>query len=412
MEAATIESPPTQTPSAADTGGISSFAEEMAATVAKATKANNEQPVETATTTEAEKTVETPKEEKVETVKEEPKEEAKTSAKEKKLEEMTSDELDAVMKKAPSKAWKVYDFFKNKTLTEIAELKKKLETIQAKPVESAADAKKVEAYEKQIKDLQSALGDRDKTLSEVAYEKSPEFQQKYVAKYNKLRDGAAEEFKRLNITEGETQRQATVADWNRLMKRDAGEQFELVKQWLGDTPAAQRLLIQLSRMEEVHSEALDARNAAYEQAEKNRIQSESQSKEEAAFYESQLAAEQKDLAEKLPDMFGDTDNKEAAEVQQKGREFARKALMERASMSPRDRAAYDAALIESHAYARRAVIEMKAMENELEALKAELAKFRKTDPGSDLNGKAPKAAAADDDSGGIESMASVYKRAF
>lgn len=410
-EAAVIEAPPEQTPSAADTGGISSFAEEMAASVAKATKTQNDPPAEVAKV-EPEKAAEPPKETPKEVTPETPKETPKTSAKEKPLSEMTTEELDAVMKKAPSKAWKVYEFFKNKTLTEIAELKKKSETIQAKPVESAADAKKVEAYEKQIKELQSALGERDKTLAEVAYEKSPDFQQKYVSKYNKLRDGAAEEFKRLNITEGETQRQATVADWNRLMKRDAGEQFELVKQWLGDTPAAQRLLIQLSRMEEVHSEALDARNSAYEQAEKNRLQSESQSKEEAAFYESQLAAEQKDLAEKLPDMFGDTDNKEAAEVQQKGREFARKALMERASMSPRDRAAYDAALIESHAYARRAVIEMKAMENELEALKAELAKFRKTDPGSDLNGKAPKAAAADDDSGGIESMASVYKRAF
>lgn len=407
-EAAVAEAPPAQSQSVGGPTATSLFAEQMAGLAAKEADAAPE------TAPEAKPVPEKPVEVKPEVAKENPadvvqKTERSQAWLEKKILDMTAEEASEFIKaNGNAKIWKVHEFAKGKYEAKLAEAESKKSAIEAKPASPEND-KKIELLEKQIKDYTEQLSGRDKTIADLDYTKSEEFQKNYVAKYNRIQTGAAEEFKRLTITEGETQRPATDADFKRLMKRDIGEQFELVKQWFGDSPAAHRLLTNLNRMEEIQAEAMDARETARQNAEQSKTKAELQTKEEGRLYESQLEARHVELAGQFPELFGDTDNQEAATAMEKGLEFAKRALSERASMSPSERAEHDSLLIQTHAGFRRLVIEKKAVEAEVETLKKELAKYRKSDPGSAGDGKAP-AIVDNGELGGIAGMASAYKK--
>lgn len=407
-EAATIEAPPPAAPTSAPTdAGISGFTQFLETSVKSATK---EPPA-----AEPDKTPEPPKETKAETPptepqKETPKEPAKTTAKEKPLQEMTSEELDAVMKKAPSKAWKVYEFYKNKTEGKIAEYEAKIKTIGEKPVETAADAKKVEAYEKQIKELQEQNSTHLKTLAELDYSKSPEFRERFTEPLARAYQAAVDEISQLTVAEGETSRQATQNDFDLLLRLPLKEQIVRAKAMFGDM--ADVFFTRRNEVQRIQNEGRQALAKAQTDAEGNRTKAELKTKEEQNLFDSQLEAESAGLVEKFPHLFGDTDNQESAKAQDEGREFARKAISDLSKMSPADRAAHVSALVHSHGFARRAMVEMKALESEVETLKAELAKYRKTDPGAETTGKAPKMDSAKDlESKGIDGLAATFQRA-
>lgn len=405
-EAAIAEAPPAQSQSVGGPTATSLFAQQMADLASKEVESSPEAAPET--TPDPKSKPEVVKETTAEAPKEATLKELKQTATEKQMAEWTQKDFDEAMKKAPSKAWKVYEFYKNKNESKLAEAEKKLAGIEAKPASPEND-KKIELLEKQIRDYTEQLSGRDKTIADLDYTKSEEFQKNYVAKYNRIQTGAAEEFKRLTITEGETQRPATEADFKRLMKRDIGEQFELVKQWFGDSSAAYRLLTNLNLMDQIQSDAMDARETARQNAEQSKTKAELQTKEEGRLYESQLEARHVELADQFPELFGDTDNQEASTAFQKGLDFAKRALSERMKMSPAERAEHDALLIQTHAGFRRLAIESKAKDAEVETLKKELARYRKSDPGNAGDGKAP-AIVDNGELGGIAGMSSMYKK--
>lgn len=192
------------------------------------------------------------------------------------------------------------------------------------------------------------------------------------------------------------------------MRLPLKEQIARAKAMFGD--AADAFFSHRSEIQRIQREGREALTRAQEEAESKRTQAEVQTKEQERLYESQLEVEHKDLVDKFPELFGDTDNQEAAAAMQKGLDFAKRALGERGKMSPAERASHDAVLQATHAGFRRLVVETKAKDAEIETLKTELAKYRKSDPGSATTGKAPPATNGDELIG-IEGMAKMYQKA-
>jgi len=380
---------------------VSDFARELADSVKAAPQQPEAKPDKPAPQPK-EGEVESPSEVKLETPKTEV-EKAKPAAKEKPLTELSSEELDAVMKKAPSKAWKIYEFFKDKTNAELTELRNKLKSVEAKP-ESPANDKKIEQYENQIKELNESLKTRDRTISELDYSRSPEFQKKYVTRYNNAKKTAEAEIAQLTVTDGDNQRAATAQDFDLLLALPLRDQISRAKAMFGD--AADVFFQHRNLLQNIRREGMEALQTANEEAEQRRTQSDLQSKEEQRVYDTTLDNEQKALASEFPELFGDTDNQEASTAFQKGLEFSKRILAERSNMTPAERASHDAVLQMTHAGYRRAVVEIKAQSAQIEALEAELAKYRDSDPGKQTTGKAAAPAGGDDDVGGIDSTAS------
>jgi len=397
-DAAVLDAPPSQTQNhTGESSAISSFADEIV---------QLSKPVETAT---PETPTDTPKEETGEVVDETPKDTAKpaesTTPKEKPMSEWTLTEFDAAMKKAPSKAYKIYEAYKKKTegqLSEAQTLREKVKALEAKPVESPGDSKKIEAYENQIKELNEQNKNYLKTISESDYSKSPEFKKQYLDRYANARKTAIDEIKQLDVAEGESTRQATDTDFDMLMALPLREQRARAKAMFGDT--ADVFFSHRNTLYSIKQAGMEAIREAADGAEQRTVQKEMQSKEEQRAYSDTLAFEKQSLAEKIPGLFGKTENKEASEQFDKGIAFAEKILSERNSMSPADRAVHDAVLQMTHAGYRRAVVEMKEMKSQISALKTELENLRGSDPGKATTGKAVNGK-HDDDNLGIDDMA-------
>jgi len=394
-DAAVAEAPPATDQSATGPTAVADFAREIAESVRNP---QPKAPVETAPKAEPvapEPTAKTEIPAKEPAAKE-------TTPKEKPLSELTPEELDSVMKKAPSKAWKVYEHFKQKTNAELTTLREKLAKVDAKP-ESAANDKVIEKYENQIKELSESLKSHLKTISELDYSRSPDFQKKYIARYDSARKTAEGEIAQLTVTDGETTRQATAQDFDLLMKLPLRDQIQRAKSMFGD--AADVFFQHRNTLQNIRREGMEALQSANEEAEQRRTQRELQTKEEQRAYEATLDNEQKALASEFPELFGDTEDQEASAAFGKGLEFSKRVLASRNGMTPAERASHDAVLQMTHAGYRRAVVELKQRDSKITELEAELAKYRGSDPGKTTTGKAP-APVSDDDFGGIESTAS------
>ncbi len=401
-EAATVEAPPASNQSASgEVSGIDSFSQEIAASVKSVSEAKVEptrQTSEPAAEPKAEAgEVEIP-------AKESTAAEAKPS--DKPLSEWTMAEFDAAMKKAPSKAYKIYEAYKKKTETQLSEaqtLREKVKALESKPVESPGDARKIEAYENQIKELTEQNKGYLKSLVENDYSKSPEFKKQYLDKYTKAHHNAVEEIKQLDVTDGENTRQASETDFAMLLALPLREQMTRAKAMFGD--AADVFFAHRNTLREIKRAGMEAIQNHAETAEQRKLESELSSKEEQRAYSETLNFERNALSEKLPALFGKTDNQEAQKQFDRGIAFAEKALNERASMSPAERAANDAVMQMTHAGYRRAVVELAQKDTELKALKAELENLRGSDPGKAVVGKSANGKVSDDDNLSIEEMA-------
>lgn len=403
-EAAVVEAPPAQSQSVGGPTATSLFAQQMADLAAKETDAAPEAAPEVTPEPKA----------KPATVKEETAEAPKEAAPKvddkawltKKIDQMTGDEVLKLIGEKPSKAFKVHEFAKGKYEAKIAELEKKIGEVNAKPQTPANDAR-IEAYEKQIKDYTEQLSGRDKTIAELDYTKSPQFKRDYIDPYNSAKQAAHNEIKQLTVTDGDITRAATPEDFDTLFDAPLRIQRQMAKAMFGENSDVffthRNTLLQIKRS------AMDATAKKGEEFQESKTQSEIKTKEEGRLYETQLEARHVELVDQFPELFGDTDNQEASTAFQKGLDFAKHALSERMKMSPAERAEHDALLIQTHAGFRRLAIESKAKDSEIETLKKELAKYRKSDPGSAGDGKATPIV-DNGELGGIAGMASAYKK--
>lgn len=389
---AAVESPPATDQSPTGTSAVAEFAREIAQS-SKATPATP--PAEPPETPETPESPETP-------APAESPEKTASKPKPKLLTEMTQAEVAELIKQGPSKAYKLHEFYVKKTDGLVKSLQDKVKALESKPVEAQGDAKKIEQYENQIKELNESLKANLKTIAELDYSKSPEFKKRFLDRYDHAKQEAVAEISQLQVQDGENQRPATAQDFELLLRLPLRDQIARAKAMFGDL--ADVFFQHRNTLAAIRREGMDAMQQANEQAEANRTQSEIQSKEAQKVYETTLDFEKSELIKNLPALFGDTDNQEASTAFSKGLEFSKKVLNERAQMSPEERAAHDAVMMMTHAGYRRAVVELKDKDAKIAELETELQKYRDSDPGKATTGKAPNAQAADD-IGGIDDTA-------
>jgi len=88
--------------------------------------------------------------------------------------------------KAPPKWYKIYEEHKTKTGETIKSLESKIKSLETKPFEQAGDAKKLEAYEKQLADLRNEANGYKTKLVQRDFTQSDEYKRNYVEPANRV----------------------------------------------------------------------------------------------------------------------------------------------------------------------------------------------------------------------------------
>lgn len=262
----------------------------------------------------------------------------------------------------------------------IAGYEKRIREIEAKPRETVADAKAVEQFQKQIKEMNERLAATD-------FRQSNEFKAQFVERWNSEYSATVNEVKQLMLTfktvDGEEkQRQATEADFQKIMRLPAGEQDKVVAELFG--PYANRVFARMFRLQEIEQSAERAVADHTKNAEAKAAEAKSAAEKSEQEYGKFMEQSSEELVKEWPEHFAlDDKDPDASTALQKGYDFVDHATKNGASMTPQDRAAHIAVIRARAAAFPRAVLQTNRLKEEVESLKTELAKYRKSDPGSE-----------------------------
>ena len=259
--------------------------------------------------------------------------------------------------------------------TEISSLQSKIAEMEKRKYLTSEQEQQQQRREQRLAQLEAETYAQD-------YSKSPEFETKYKAAWNKRYAEVAEEVKILSAKteDGET-RQATLADWQKVLNApNRTEARRLARDIFGDDADA---IIEhrnaLKGIEDQANTEIDTRRKNWND-EKNKWEAQQQ----GVTQEWQHARSTFDqaIAEKYPEYFGpDPAHPEFAEALNKGLAFVDTSLQQAATLPPQEHAAR-VSLIRMWAGAfPRLVAQVKDMQTQLTAKDAEIAKYRKSDPG-------------------------------
>lgn len=247
-------------------------------------------------------------------------------------------------------------------------------------------SEKVQAYEKQIQDLQG-------TIKFVDYRKSDEFKKKYEAPYNEAWASAIGELDELTVkvrtgtdergepTYGE--RKASPNDLLTLSNLPLGEARKLAKEMFGDNAddmmAHRRKIRELS---DAQNKALSEAQKSAEEAAKTRdTQSQEMSKQTVQLW----TQANKTLAEKYPKWFGPVEgDEEGNTLLQKGFALADRMFAptkETAPKTTQESVALHALIRNKVANHDRLALQVKKLTKELEEARTELKGYQESEPG-------------------------------
>lgn len=289
--------------------------------------------------------------------------------------------------------------------TKVSDYERRIKEIEAKPKETPADAKLVEEYQKRINALET-------DLAQSAYERSPAFKKQFSDAWNGQFKQAVSEVSQLSVIvppseEGmePTRRPATENDFKKILNLPPGEQDDVVDKMFG--AAGRRVFAHVLELQRIQRSA----NAAIEEHSKNL---EVKSKEEQIAkqrqeesYNSEFAKSVQQLQEKYPDFAPDEADPEASAALNKGYEFVDGVLKQGADLPLEERAAYSAVLRARAAAFVPTRLKLNRALAEVESLKTELSKFRKSDPGA--GGEHPQSGETGDEVAGINEMVKAFK---
>lgn len=246
-------------------------------------------------------------------------------------------------------------------------------------------SEKVQAYEKQIQDLQG-------TIKFVDYRKSDEFKKKYEAPYNEAWASAIGELDELTVkvrtgtdelgepTYGE--RKASPNDLLTLSNLPLGEARKLAKEMFGDNAddmmAHRRKIRELS---DAQNKALSEAQKSAEEAAKTRdTQSQEMSKQTVQLW----TQANKTLAEKYPKWFGPVEgDEEGNTLLQKGFATADRLFAptpQTAPKTPQEAVALHALIRNKVANHDRLAMQVKKLTKELEDVRTELKGYQESEP--------------------------------
>lgn len=326
----------------------------------------------------------------------------------------TEEQYDEAFKKAPPKWYKIYDGYKAKVgpkLKELQAAQTKLQQLESKPP-SADNTAKIEVLEKQIKELEGTAKSREQRLIESDYARSDEYKKKYLDRYAKEKQTAIEEVKGLTVRykEGDEDRQrpATEADFQKALRLPPGDQDAFIHETFGSS--AFRVINRINEMNRIRSEASESVAQHTEAFQAKQIEDENLSKHERETFTKSRTEAHKALEEKWPALFSTKHYESDPDAKSKlegGYAFVDKVDTDLEKMTPDDKAAFASVLRARAAAMPLADLLLTRAKAENDSLKAELAKYRGSDPGKEITDKG-KGEGDDKKVGGIAAMAAKF----
>lgn len=314
-----------------------------------------------------------------ETPKAEPKAEPKADAKVDPKVDPKADPKEDLWSKAPPKL-KGEHFKTVRQLQDKADsLEKKIKEIESKRVETPADAKLVEQYQKQIKDLEERIAASD-------YRQSQDFKTKFTDRINETYKDALSEITRLkvNVKDADgnvTQRAATKDDFDQIFSLGGAAQDEAIASFGSSAYRVAAIVRELYGLSKQSEQALREHAANAEKTAKEKALEAQRSEGD---YKNHYEASVAELEKGWPQYFAaDENDPDATAALQQGYKFVDDALANAANLKPDERAAKNAVIRARAAGFARAIVENNRLKTEVESLKAELGKFRKSDPGAE-----------------------------
>lgn len=256
----------------------------------------------------------------------------------------------------------------------IGEYEAKIKALESKPVETKADTALIEKYEKEIQS-------REQRIRELDYSKSQDFQDKFIKPLAKTYKSAVEEVMQLTVTDGETNRAATQADFDTLRTLPLAQRRATARTMFGQD--ADLVLGHIREIEKIQRDGNEAIENEKVNGETRRKEEAIKSEREQGEYANLLKTFHDEITSEFADIFKPADgDKEAAEALQAGFDFVDAALNGSKGMTMKERAAYNAVLRAKAAAFPVQKLKLDKVTAERDSLLEELKKFRESDPGT------------------------------
>jgi hypothetical protein len=315
--------------------------------------------------------------------------------------------------KAPPKWSKIYEEHKSKTNETIRSLEGKIKSLETKPFEQPGDAKKLEAYEKQLAELRAEATDYKTKLVQRDYTQSDEYRRDYVEPAKRIYGDAIAFVTRLKVTDGETERAATQADFDYIRTMPIDVRNKAAKALFGADNAGD-VLDFVKDIDRLRRSADIAAERHAQTHERTALEREGKTKQEKQqhddYYKASIegASKHERWGKWLTD---DENDPEGTKVFRDGLAKIQEITANMDKLPLDQRAAYSAFHHVLAAAAPRLELANSRLTAENEALKEELEKLRGTDPGAEgKQGVAPASEAAARPVG-IEGAVAVFDQA-
>lgn len=282
---------------------------------------------------------------------------------------------------------------------------KRIKEIESKKVETPADTKLVEQYQNQIKEMEQKIAASD-------YRQSQDFQKQFVAKWKSEYNATVGEVKQLMLTQtdaegNQTQRAATEADFQKIMRLPPGEQDKVIHDLFGHY--APRVFSRLMRLQEIERASEEALNDHAQNAEKTAKEKALATQKSDSEYKQHYDACVASLEKGWPQYFkADESDQESTTALAEGYKFVDEALASFGTMTQAERAAANAVIRARAGGLGVAVVKLNRALAENESLKTELSKYRKSDPGSAQDRTVTTSVDEDDVPKGIEAATKAF----
>lgn len=267
--------------------------------------------------------------------------------------------------------------------------------------------------EAEIEENKKQIAEYRKQIAEVSYERSDEFKKQFKDPWENTLKDTIKIVAQLPIVaeDGEAPRKATDADFAKVANAHISERAAIAQQLFG--PNALLVLNRIDKLESITEASNQAIREHREQFEvKQKGQQEKWQSEQKAYLEHRENS-RRELVEKYPKFFAeDPEDPEGSEALKKGFEFVDKALERAAEMTVEEQAAHSEVVRARAGWFLRGHRQVTKLSKEVESLKAELAKYRASDPGGEEKGDArgEKPAATDELPKGIEGLSERFER--
>lgn len=267
--------------------------------------------------------------------------------------------------------------------------------------------------EAEIEENKKQIAEYRKQIAEVSYERSDEFKKQFKDPWENTLKDTIKIVAQLPIVaeDGEAPRKATDADFAKVANAHISERAAIAQQLFG--PNALLVLNRIDKLEsitEASNQAIREHREQYEVKQKSEME---KFKQENEIFLEKLGGYNKELSEKYPKFFGeDPEDPASNEAYKKGLEFWDQITQKIAEMPPDEKAAHNALLRARTGWFFRGHHNNQKLEKENASLKAELAKYRASDPGGEEKGDArgEKPAATDELPKGIEGLSERFER--